>query len=305
MRSQWGSSPGRLAPQKESTPKLRRKFWLVLCLQTDHKPLLTLFNKNKPIPQQAANRIQRWALKLALYEYTIEWRASEAHVNTDTLSKLPLPQQHRTTIPAELLLMVERMEEAPVTAKQVATLTQRDPLRATVYYYIQEGWPTQNDDPVMKPYWTRRLRVAFPPSPPVQDVMLTKLHSGHPGCSRMKSLACGLLWWPRLDHDIETAVKQCENCQKCQPLPPTTPLQPWAWSMQSWSRLHIDFAGPMAGKMFLVIIYAHSKWIEVITNVRYHISDNHPATKIVVCAIRNSTHHCTGQWSTVHFIRIH
>ena len=30
-------------------------------LQTDHKPLLTLFNENKPIPQQAAKRIQRWA----------------------------------------------------------------------------------------------------------------------------------------------------------------------------------------------------------------------------------------------------
>ena len=30
-------------------------------LQTDHKPLMTLFNETKAIPQQAANRIQRWA----------------------------------------------------------------------------------------------------------------------------------------------------------------------------------------------------------------------------------------------------
>ena len=79
----------------------------------------------------------------------------------------------------------------------------------------------------------------------------------------MKSVARGLLRWPRLNHDIETAVKQCANCQQCQPLPPAVPLQPWAWPTQPWSRLHIDFAGPMAAKMFLVVIDTHSKWIEV------------------------------------------
>lgn len=37
---------------------------------TDHKPLITLFNEEKPIPTQAAPRILRWALTLAAYEYT-------------------------------------------------------------------------------------------------------------------------------------------------------------------------------------------------------------------------------------------
>ena len=45
-------------------------------LQTDHKPLMTLFNESKAIPQQAASRIQRWAWRLASYEYTIEWRST-------------------------------------------------------------------------------------------------------------------------------------------------------------------------------------------------------------------------------------
>ena len=168
--------------------------------QTDHKPLLTLFNDNKPIPQQAANRIQRWAWKLASYEYSIEWRASSQHSNTDVLSRLPLPHTPAmTTIPAELELMVEKLDEAPVTAKQV-TLTRRDPVMAKVYHYIQNGWPMRVDEPALNPYWTRRLelstlngcvtwgsRVVIPPQ--VRDVLLAELHSGHPGCSRMKSLA--------------------------------------------------------------------------------------------------------------------
>ncbi|XP_062519481.1 uncharacterized protein K02A2.6-like [Corticium candelabrum] len=30
-----------------------------------------------------------------------------------------------------------------------------------------------------------------------------------------------------------------------------------------WSRVHVDYAGPFLGSMFLVIVHAHSKWIEV------------------------------------------
>ena len=46
-----------------------RKFSLV----TDHKPLLTIFNPHKGINSTAANRIQRWALLLAGYDYDINY----------------------------------------------------------------------------------------------------------------------------------------------------------------------------------------------------------------------------------------
>ena len=42
-----------------------------------------------------------------------------------------------------------------------------------------------------------------------------------------------------------------------------TPLIPWKWPSRPWSRLHIDFVGPFRGQMFLVVIDAHSKWLEV------------------------------------------
>ena len=47
-------------------------------------------------------------------------------------------------------------------------------------------------------------------------------------------------------------------------MPAASPLQPWVWPTRPWTRLHIDFAGPKEGTMFLVIIDAHSKWMEVI-----------------------------------------
>jgi hypothetical protein len=30
-----------------------------------------------------------------------------------------------------------------------------------------------------------------------------------------------------------------------------------------WTRLHVDYAGPFLGKMFLVLIDSHSKWMDV------------------------------------------
>ena len=41
------------------------------------------------------------------------------------------------------------------------------------------------------------------------------------------------------------------------------PLHPWIWPSKPWQRTHVDFAGPFLGKMFFVVIDAHSKWPEI------------------------------------------
>ena len=92
-------------------------------LQTDHKPLLTLFNESKAVLPQASDRIQRWALTLVSHEYTIGCRTTQ-HANADAMSRLPLldtPVQ--TPASGELVLMVERLEDAPISAAQIATWT--------------------------------------------------------------------------------------------------------------------------------------------------------------------------------------
>lgn len=35
------------------------------------------------------------------------------------------------------------------------------------------------------------------------------------------------------------------------------------WPEQPWHRVHLDFAGPFLDRMFLVLIDAHSKWLDV------------------------------------------
>jgi len=49
---------------------------------------------------------------------------------------------------------------------------------------------------------------------------------------------------------------QCTECQLHKRIPSAAPMQPWKWPTPR------DFAGPAKGKMYLVIVDAHLKWIK-------------------------------------------
>ena len=41
-------------------------------------------------------------------------------------------------------------------------------------------------------------------------------------------------------------------------------LHPWPQATRAWERIHIHYAGPFMSSMFLVVVDAHTKWLEVI-----------------------------------------
>ena len=100
-------------------------------------------------------------------------------------------------------------------------------------------------------------RVEIPPAG--REPLLWEVHGGHSGVSQMKSLTRSLMQWPGMDRDIEEVVKHCNECQQDRPVPQAAPLHPWSWPSRPWARLHLDFASPMKGRMFLVVIDTHSK----------------------------------------------
>ena len=56
----------------------------------------------------------------------------------------------------------------------------------------------------------------------------------------------------------------CQMCQENQKDSPKVTIRPWKWPSRPWNRIHIDYAGPFMGAMFLVIVDSHTKWTEVI-----------------------------------------
>ncbi|XP_055633658.1 uncharacterized protein K02A2.6-like [Toxorhynchites rutilus septentrionalis] len=57
-------------------------------LEIDHKPLLAIFGSKKGIPTYTANRLQRWALTLLLYDFDIHYVSTDALGHADILSRL-------------------------------------------------------------------------------------------------------------------------------------------------------------------------------------------------------------------------
>ncbi len=80
----------------------------------------------------------------------------------------------------------------------------------------------------------------------------------------MKALARSYVGWPYMDNEIEEAVLLCPTYQTVQKTPPKVSLRPWSWPDSPWQRIHIDYFGPFWGQMFLIVVDAHSKWIEVL-----------------------------------------
>jgi hypothetical protein len=96
-----------------------------------------------------------------------------------------------------------------------------------------------------------------------QERALELLHEGHLGISRMKAKARSYMWWPKIDQDIESLVKGCVECQKSRHSEPPVPYSTWQAPREPWMRVHVDYAGPFRGKMFLLLVDAYSKWLEV------------------------------------------
>ncbi|XP_058872250.1 uncharacterized protein K02A2.6-like [Acipenser ruthenus] len=242
---------------------------------SDHKPLMSLFSESKLIPPMASGRIQRWALLLAGYEYEICYKSGETHSNADGLSRLPLKDtpSHVQT-PGDVVLLLENLSTFPVNLGQIQSGTRRDPILSRVLTYVRSGWPAEAEMEDLRPYFRRKEelsiqdncllwgnRVIVPPQS--QEKVIAELHEAHPGISRMKSLARSMVWWPCMDQALEKKVRECTICQSTRHAPPPAPLHPWEWPDRPWARLHVDYAGPFMGKMFLILIDAHSKWIDV------------------------------------------
>ena len=96
--------------------------------------------------------------------------------------------------------------------------------------------------------------------PPIlRSRVVDQLHEGHPGIVKMKALTRQYVWWPGIDGDLEEKVKRCTPCQESQKSLPAAPLHPWEWPQKPWMRVHTDYAGPLMGHMFLILVNAYSK----------------------------------------------
>ena len=130
---------------------------------------------------------------------------------------------------------------------------------------------------------------------------LKDFHTGHPRMSRMKALMQSYVYWLGMDKDIENMVKACKSCASVAIIPPIK-FNPWPKTDKPWSRLHIDYAGPIKGAYF----FCHSRQLYEMSRSwqmqnTYDLNHNKSVT---VCKIRIPGNHCIWQWHTIYIKRI-
>ncbi|KAJ8713190.1 hypothetical protein PYW08_008494 [Mythimna loreyi] len=259
-------------------------------LRTDHKPLITIFGPYKGIPEVSANRLQRYAMFLSAYNYTIEYVKS-ADNNADYLSRASLRHDQQQTeergdsgahaaasaAPIDRATYVNFVVDGsiPVTLDELRKETAKDIILAKVINYIQYGWPRQLlTDSNIKPYYLCRTqlshengcvmrghKVVIPGT--LRSKILHELHNSHLGIVKTKAEARSRFWFPGVDAALEAMINSCDICQQLRPSPPRTPIMPWRYPPQPFYRIHIDFLGPLNNQMFFVVVDAYTKWVEL------------------------------------------
>ena len=242
-------------------------------LETDHHPLVKLFGMREGVPCLVSTRLKKWKLNLAAYDYTIRYIPGKRNVMADFMSRNPIssPAGQAETIDDAQVLFIE---EELIDAQTIIAETKKDPVLSKVLQFTVNGWAEKVDDSLLQPYFSKRWelsvsndvlfwndRVVIPTS--LRLPLLHELHAEHSGSVRMNRVARRYFWWPKMDDEIEQTTQHCANCQE-QARRPTKSYATWTWPSGPWRRIHVDFAGPFLGKMFLIVVDAYSKYLDVI-----------------------------------------
>ena len=86
---------------------------------------------------------------LSAYNYTVGYKPGYQHTNADTISRLPLPDHRKEVpLPREMVLIFDTLNSSPLTAAEVKTLLEKDPVLSRVHNNVLRGWHVTNQPAV-------------------------------------------------------------------------------------------------------------------------------------------------------------
>ena len=101
-------------------------------------------------------------MRLSQFQYEFQYSKGENNVNSDCLSRLPLPDTIRTCEPYELIftlemfrcftLEIETLNKSIVCCSDVRNETDIDSDYSTLKHYVRYGFPNVIDNPKISKY---------------------------------------------------------------------------------------------------------------------------------------------------------
>lgn len=249
-------------------------------VHTDHKPLLNIVNKQTIA--EAPPRITRLLLRLLRYTVELTYVPGKLLFIPDTLSRAFVSRpasESDVSLQNEAELMVHSFianlnctDEFKIRLREE---TMNDLTLSHVKEYMMTGWPNNIKNCVesARPYFSIRenlfvvddillfgTRIIIPRK--LRPELLERIHVGHQGQSRCKSLARKSVYWRHMNDDIDQMVRGCQSCLERRNLPNKEPLQPDNVPDRAWQQISIDIF-TLRGRKYQLITDYFSKYPEV------------------------------------------
>ncbi|XP_064488499.1 uncharacterized protein K02A2.6-like [Ornithodoros turicata] len=242
-------------------------------VKTDHLPLVSILRN--PSAKLSA-RLERLSLRLQHYLFEIQHIPGKDNP-ADYLSRHPPPSPQEikpfreTDAVEEYIssvmkaatpnaLTVHDIEDAYKNDAQMNSLISA--LRAADRKSRERLWKDEKLKPFaqIKDELTvtdsnivlRGTRLVIPEKAQMQVIHLA--HQGHQGLVKTKQLIREKVWFPGIDQKTEAVIKRCTACQTTVEEKRVSPLMMTPLPDGPWQSLAADFAGPLPGNSYLLVI---------------------------------------------------
>uniref|UniRef100_A0A8C9SGK0 Gypsy retrotransposon integrase-like protein 1 n=1 Tax=Scleropages formosus TaxID=113540 RepID=A0A8C9SGK0_SCLFO len=239
-------------------------------INTDHKPLELICKK----PITAPPRLQRMLLRIQGYDFTVTYKPGHLMVLTDTLSRLPNPEDNTTVEvePTVHAITFDLINFSLVKQNELKVETRQCPILNALAEVVYQGWPEKLTElpSDLRIFWPYRDTIGIDngilfkgkqviiPERMRHDI-LTQLHRSHLGIEKTRLLARDSVYWPSMNKDIERTVKACRFCQEDQDQNRKEPMIKNEVPLKAWQTIGTDLF-EIKGRQFIIIADYYSKY---------------------------------------------
>ena len=241
-------------------------------IETDHKPLESIWKKNIP---SASPRLQRLLLKMAKYNVELEYIKGKTNVIADALSRvccMENPDKYQSVPLLEVDAITSTLPASPAKLNEIRDYTSQDIVLSHLKDVIHQGWPEYPNEcpPDLKEYWNFREdlsvenglilkghRLLVPSN--LRPQMLQIIHQGHLGAEKCNLKARDCVFWPGISKDINQMTDNCPTCMQFSKRQSKEPLHPHSVPSFPWQKLGTDLFDYQGAQYLLVTDY-YSKY---------------------------------------------
>ena len=238
---------------------------------TDHRPLVSLFNKPRSKPPA---RIERWILNLQQYKFKVEHEPGENNP-ADFPSRHPVKptQEEEDKETREYVnFIVNHIIPKAMSIEEVELESAKDSTLQYVREAVQTGkWyeNIQKDEKVKSYHRVKNdltvsgnlvlfgCKIIIPEK--LQSRVINIAHETHQGIVKTKALLREKVWFPGIDKMVENKIKNCLYCATVTPMSSREPLIMTPLPNGPFQEISTDFA-TVNDTTLLIVVDDYSRY---------------------------------------------